>query len=498
MSKKATEYVILCVLLIASSGLILARLGNIYLWQDEAQTALLAKTVLKYGFPRGFDGMNYFSLGRGMECGPNFIWKWHPWFPFYLLAGFFAVLGKSTFVARLPFALFGIATIVLTYYYAKSLWVSRRAGIVSAVLLLMCVPFLLLIRQCKYHAPEAFFSLAGLYAYSQMLEDRKRAPIIFVLAAVFLFHSHYVCCATLLATSIIYSALWRRDKLRLVILLSAITMGINLPWVILFSAMGGNLGGSVDFARLATLSAVYYLLKIIKHIFHPALLGIPVAVYVIHRIRHDRPTPLSKSARSNLALLLLFVGILLIGTSLTNKYPFFRYLAPIIPVACIVMGLIIESGMKIHPAVGMAAIGLLAWWWRMPDYLYEITHDYDGPIEEIVLYLNANARPGDVVTTTSEELPLMWYTGLKVISGSSGEDFSAAPKADWIVYRRFRADRRSTLKEYINAHTRPRDYRGIMLPYADTFFENREDPALHRFRTVKGMRPVTIYQRIAK
>ena len=498
MSKRAREYVILGVLLIASSGLILARLGNIYLWQDEAQTALLAKTVLKYGFPRGFDGMNYFSLGHGVECGPNFIWKWHPWFPFYLLAGFFAVLGKSAFVARLPFALFGIATIVLTYYYAKSLWVSRRAGIVSAVLLMMCVPFLLLVRQCKYHAPEAFFSLAGLYAYSQMLEGRKRAPIVFVLAALFLFHTHYVCCAALLATVIIHAALCRRDKLKLMIGLSAITAGINLPWIVWFLGMGHVLKSNTGIVLVAELSAVYYVYKIGRHIFHPALLGLPVAVYIIHRIRRDRPTPPRKSARPHLVLLLLFIGITLVSTSLTNKFPFFRYLAPLIPVMCIIMGLMLESGMKVHPAIGLVTIGLLAWWWRMPDYLCEITHDYDGPIEGIVLYLNANARPGDTVTSTSEELPLMWYTGLRVISGSSGEDFSAAAKADWVINRRTHADLNSKLPGYLAANLRPSQYRGFSLPYPDTPFENREDPEKHFFRTSEDFPPVTIYQRIAQ
>ena len=33
----------------------------------------------------------------------------------------------------------------------------------------------------------------------------------------------------------------------------------------------------------------------------------------------------------------------------------------------------------------------------LPKYLYEITHDYDGPIEGIVKFLNKNAKDGETV-----------------------------------------------------------------------------------------------------
>ena len=49
MNKRTTEYLTLGVLLIVSSVLILANLGNVYLWQDEAQTALLARSILSHG-----------------------------------------------------------------------------------------------------------------------------------------------------------------------------------------------------------------------------------------------------------------------------------------------------------------------------------------------------------------------------------------------------------------------------------------------------------------
>lgn len=86
LSQKELFFLLLVVVI--ASILFFANLGNIYLWQDEASTALISKTVLQYGVPKGYDGKNYFSQELGTEYGKNYIWKWHPWFPFYYLAVF--------------------------------------------------------------------------------------------------------------------------------------------------------------------------------------------------------------------------------------------------------------------------------------------------------------------------------------------------------------------------------------------------------------------------
>ncbi|MCP4714021.1 MAG: glycosyltransferase, partial [Deltaproteobacteria bacterium] len=128
---------LLGVIIALAAALLFTNLDNHYLWQDEAQTALIAATVLERGVPLGYDGKNYFSQEGGAEYGPDYIWKWHPWFPFYYLALFFGLFGVSTFTARLPFVLIALLTVVLTYAAGRSLWQCRRAGL-SAALLLSC------------------------------------------------------------------------------------------------------------------------------------------------------------------------------------------------------------------------------------------------------------------------------------------------------------------------------------------------------------------------
>ena len=48
---RVKDLALLAVALVAASVLLLANLGNQYLWQDEAETALVAKTVLSHGIP---------------------------------------------------------------------------------------------------------------------------------------------------------------------------------------------------------------------------------------------------------------------------------------------------------------------------------------------------------------------------------------------------------------------------------------------------------------
>ena len=230
--EKNMEYLTVALVLIAASLMILLNLGNQYLWQDEAQTACIAKTILTHGIPLGSDGTNTFTQEYGAEYGNDFVWRWHTWLSFYVLALFFKLFGTSNFVCRLPFALFGIGSVLMGYYLGKALWGTRRAGVLTVALLLLSVPFLLLLRQCRQYSMAIFFSMWGLYAYLQLLERRKYAGVAFALAAVLLFQSYHIYYGALMAAVIVHAALFHRERFRTVLLVSVITALINLPWII--------------------------------------------------------------------------------------------------------------------------------------------------------------------------------------------------------------------------------------------------------------------------
>jgi hypothetical protein len=90
------------ILTLLSGFLLLADLGDGYLWQDEAQSALISHSVLIYGVPKATDGKNSFAQVKDAEYGPNKIWKFHPWLPFY------ATLSLSGYRGCNPALFFGV------------------------------------------------------------------------------------------------------------------------------------------------------------------------------------------------------------------------------------------------------------------------------------------------------------------------------------------------------------------------------------------------------
>ena len=69
--------------LVAALGgvLIFANLDDRYLWEDEAETALLAQRVLRFGVPIAWDGRDLISQECGADYDANYLWRQTPWLP---------------------------------------------------------------------------------------------------------------------------------------------------------------------------------------------------------------------------------------------------------------------------------------------------------------------------------------------------------------------------------------------------------------------------------
>ena len=499
-SESMRERLAIGFLLIAASLLLLLNLGNQYLWQDEAQTALIATTVLKHGVPLGYDGKNYFSQQSGAEYGKNYIWRWHTWFPFYLLAAFFAAFGKSTFVARFPFALFGIATIILTYYAGKQLWGTRRAGFLSAAALLVTVPFFLLARQCRLYSPAMFFSLFGLYAYIGATESRKHSLLLFCISAILLFHTFYVYYASLLATVVVHSLIFRRSYVRRILKAAGLTLAVNLPWIAWLSGMkyADKYGSNLLNIPLAFGQTKHFLYLLSKYVVPWWLFLLPLLAWAINSFRRRRISTPDVKIASNTCLMLFFAFFTIAMIALSSPAPFFRYVAPLVPVCTLFIGLMLESIARLHPAIALAGLAVIGITGQLPDYLYEITHDYDGPIEGIVKYLKENAKPDDIVAVTYEDLPIKFYTNLRVVGGLTGEDLKPALNADWVIIRKYIVSKLAFENtRYFEQNIPWEKYERIpLLGYPDIEFENREGPEEHLFRTAENEQPVIIYHKL--
>ena len=151
-------------------------------WQDEAETACLAKHVLKYGVPRAYDGVNLVSQEAGHEYGPNYLWRWSPWLQIYVAAGAFRLGGLTTYAGRFPFALLGLGCIFLVYQLVRHNFRDRTWALMAAALLACSVPFLLFARQCRYYSLGAFLTLASLYAFREKWQSKTFPALLLCLS----------------------------------------------------------------------------------------------------------------------------------------------------------------------------------------------------------------------------------------------------------------------------------------------------------------------------
>lgn len=498
------DHVIVTVIVCVASVLILSNLGNQYLWQDEAETALMAKTTLAHGLPLGTDGRNSFSQAGRLEFGKNHIAKSHPWFQYYLLAGFYALFGIGTFTSRLPFALFGIATVVLVYYLAKELWGTRRSAVFAAALILVWIPFMLLVRQCRYYSPSMFFSMLVLYAYLRLVGGRKHAGILYVAATALLFHTQFVGYAASIMAVLCHASIFHMKVFLRLLLLTAIGLIFILPWMLVVYGPVGFFtqrnAYSTGTGQDPALALRMYGQLITDYIFPPLLLLLPVAVYLFVLARRRQFARPNLGPWRNVVLLLLFSVLnLLLLMAPPLPVPQFRYLAPLIPVSCVLMALILECAANAHIVPALIVYGLLASSQPIGDYVFELTHDYDGPEEGIVKYLNAHGSKNDIVAITYGDLPIKFYTGMRVIGGLTGEDLSPITKARWVILRKnVVSTTDEAVGRYFQRHLNDADFQSITLPYTDTTWENREDPEEHYYATVTGGDPVVIFERIRR
>lgn len=488
------QYLSLAAIAVFASFLLLSNLDNQYLWQDEAETALVGRTILSHGYPIATDGRNSFSQDIAGDEGKFEAWRLHPWLQFYIVAGSFALLGPSTFSARLPFALFGIAVIVAVFFFTRDLFKSGRIALIASGLLTISVPFLLLCRQCRYYSPLMFFSLMTLWMYFRFMQGKKNALPLLIIAATLCFHSFYPSFLLLPIVMTLHAALFHRERLRsLFVALAAIAV-INFPWFLWFRAYPGVRRNVYHPVRIVEQLAGFGS-DIAEFVFTPWLLGVLLAVAVIYFLKHGKIGVNIRPWWSPVVMLLTLVLTTIFVFSIP-AHTYFRYLSPAIPVLCMISALIIYTAFRAKFLLGVFAIALAVLIQPLNGYYQELTNDYIGPMEGISKYLNAHAKPDDIVLITYGDMTLKFYTKLRILGGYTGENLDAAHNADWVIVRKHvNSPYEVPVRRFIAEKIDFSKYERITLDCPDLPFENRECPRLHRFSTARDEDRVVVYKR---
>lgn len=489
------------VLLIAIAAVLLfANLGNQYLWQDEAETATLAENTLEYGFPRAFDGVNIvnprIAEHSHVGFGKDYAWLYHPWIQFYITAFSFLLFGISTFTARLPFAFLGIINILMVYLLAYRLTKERFVAVCSSFLLVFSVPYLLFMRQCRYYAPAVFFVLFILYVYVKFTEKGRTFDMVLLslgfIGLGYTVHGMFVPVFGALALHYFLFA-FKKETFPKALLMGIVVLGSVLPWFFFSQSMGhaavitlGKIGKNFEFQ-----------IRMINKYIIPAFFFL--GVYGVRVVwKRSFKIYLTEREKDVIKLITPVIVLSIIAYCFVEQRHL-RYLVYFIPLLAIAESLILLRLFR-KSRVVLAAFLLISVTtcgfnmfetnFLFPKYIYEITHDYDGPIEGIVKFLKENAKAGDTVKIIYGDQPLIFYTHL-TIDNSWVYDDEHMPK--WIVFRR------GWHEQLGNAYYTEvqKKYKKHILDYPDIMYENRPgDLGYHKFWTDKEAPGVIVFERI--
>ena len=379
------------------SLLVLPNLGTKPLWQDEAETALVARQMVKTNtwLPYAFDDQGPISQDWNYQFKVSPLWRWHPWLQFYVTALSFKLLGVSAFAARLPFALIGTAA----YWYflnfltkhSPSLRGAKRRGnlaffLTAAILFLLSTPLLLHLRQSRYYSLSLFFTLLTIDGYLDMQRrllaaeqgDSSKYSLKYILGSILLFHSFLPGALTLQLSFLIRTVLAVQGQslknIKRFIIAFSTTLPFTLPWAIWLKIGGQNLNFSPELIKQHLIQHYLYIHKFI----FPALTLIPIISPSLRKrfFRDDK-----------LILFSIFISISLLLYTFNHPY-FFRYLVPLIPFFIYIAAWIIATAKPIWAIIPLISLILITAK-TFPKFLLEIAHPYQNANAEIIAFLSS-------------------------------------------------------------------------------------------------------------
>jgi hypothetical protein len=529
---------VLWAILALASALLFWSLGDRCLWQDEAETALLAQSILRSGLPIAKQGENIVSQSHGKDFGPDFVWRWSPWIQFYIAAGSMGVLGPTTLAARLPFALMGVVAVALTYLLARRLFAPVAIARLSALLLTLSVPFLLQMRQARWCAVATMLLPLLLLCLHRIVSQQRLGVLGFALVSALLFYTNYFVAIGLLATILFATLLCLPHKAFLIRLGIAYLLCflVILPGALFFDVLGKP--HNLDRARIAGQLAAYF------GNFASYLMPLPVLALLAVLLARWRGRPAWGLDWSRWAWLVLAITAMQFVYLGLAPWAFFRYLGVLLPLAAILNALVLywlgtfsirltvvlllvlvaTDGLHRVPLAYLKAPGtrrvdefpsltierssrhgapgerrtITLVSYPLIGYVYELTHPIDDPEWLVAQYLRQHAQPNDTVLVSYGDLPLQYYTGLHVVGGLQGQEL---PKdADWIFLRQFflssqPGEDRDTI-QFVLDHVDLHRYEMINLGGRELCLSNDPDPTFHVFRMPKEGKPVLLFRKM--
>ncbi len=510
-------------------------LSNSVLQADEGGDTFISTTILKYGAPYHQDEKNYTMEHAKVRNDGLFLYR--TWIPYYLQAFSLYLFGETTFAARLPFALSGVLSTVVLYFFTLKLTKKKSIAFLATLFLTSSVPALIYFRTARYVGLPILLTMLLLYFYITIFEKKKWNHWPLTITSIIYFHTMYVAFAGVILGALTHFYINRKNILlenHKKVLQSAIIASIfMLPWLWFISPVFSKIP---DFYLSASdqidITNWRYLKNLTGFLFQ---LNNYIFPFLLLPLLFTKPL---RPYRTEIQLCLFCItGLLFV--SLLYSIPLQQYIAGSFPMWSILLALITIEGFSnqiitrfiltvILIFTNFVHIGPLlpvkkifkdnASWFSNSSYMknayktfvtevelkssfhkhvFEISHHYEGPLDKIVGFLKTNGKPGDSCYIDNEHESLAYYTGMKLIHR---DDIKALDNPDWIVLRgdyRHAVDKKlpSEIAQNLREILRKHPYSKIELDAPAIRVNNTYEIQLHLFRSPTSADKVVIYKR---
>ena len=542
-SAHVSRDLVVALIALFSLPLFLYGLGDTYLWQDEAQTALLGRSVLMHGVPMVGQGSESVSAVEGRDAGIGGLYFQVSWLQAYVAAASLKIFGESSWSARLPFAMCGWLCIPLGVWALSACGATRTSVRIYAVLLASSVPFIICSRQARYYPLAAALTLVATGAYAMLSISAPRAAdrrivfsLLFAVSASLLAVSFDITAVAVLATLAFHWVLVKpsgEERSGRVFWISwSVACLLLATWFAVSSTAPSRheAAGFTSLPNRVRHGVPYYLGQINSHVGPlPAFLTLATLWRRSKAAKEDKDRDGSRRA----AVLLAFVAV---GGTLGAMLPpfrFFRYIVPMFPILVGLLAIGLGSVWswdrfgRVVAAVTVAALvssnalfvwshsalttiarssGLVAVRDRPMEHhipllqlAQELRDPPRGPIAAAVDYFRAHAQAEDVIVASYDELPLRFHTRLQVYGGETAQLPPENVRATWLWPRHLKVyPEIRTATEWIEQQIAEGGYRRIELAVVDRRWENREDPEQHIFVNPRAEGPPVVLYRAAE
>lgn len=494
----------------------LKNLGNVAFWQDEGETMQYARTILKYGYPSVFDGRSFILLDTGdTQYDPTYYFKyWTPYLQSYI-AAIPLLLNHGiadTFLIRLPFALFAIAGVWISWVMFRKLGYSRFVLFLYSLSLSTSVQLYLYWRQARHYALQFPLALGLLYSYLNL--GKRKWNVLFILFGFLFYHAYYPgfigFYIAITIHAIIRKFVGAKHNVKPFLVCTAVLLFIHVPTYFFLhhyaqrpssdpiAAFGAyiidlNYFAYLKITVLSSLILAFSLLKAKKPIHFKKLF---VEIF--------------RSYHYSFSLFILVIIALPIISSFGFRNP--RYVSVVFPLAFLTAGVAWEKVVGARKFLSLPLLSILVlishpgFLSQIKQFYGELNSTYVGPVTGIVNTISGvtdkrsidasrTLRPDLLIATNFENAAIYGYMNNQLVSFLSPTDqYKFGTRLpDWVIIRKSWEQ-----KDYLQGFLKKGSYEKIETDYCDLPYENVYLVRTHHFQTVTDCpdEKLTLYRKI--